>query len=75
MTLRQKYAGSVLGIVWAFIQPTVTVLVYWFVFQIGLHSGNVMSPAGVEYPFVLWLMAGLVPWFFSRIQSSAGRMP
>ena len=61
---KTKYAGSVLGIVWAFIQPTVTVLVYWFVFQIGLHSGNVMSPAGVEYPFVLWLMAGLVPWFF-----------
>ena len=29
---KTKFAGSYLGIVWAFIQPVVTVLVYWFVF-------------------------------------------
>ncbi len=29
---KTKYAGSYLGIVWAFIQPIVTILVYWFVF-------------------------------------------
>ena len=32
---KTKYAGSYLGIVWAFIQPVVTVLVYWFVFEKG----------------------------------------
>ena len=31
---KTKFAGSYLGIVWAFIQPIVTVLVYWFVFQV-----------------------------------------
>lgn len=56
---KTKYAGSYLGIVWAFIQPIVTVLVYWFVFEKGLKSGGVS-----EVPFVLWLIAGLVPWFF-----------
>ena len=61
---KTKYAGSVFGIIWAFIQPTVTVVVYWFVFQIGLGAGDKMSPGGVTYAFVLWLMAGLVPWFF-----------
>lgn len=61
---KTKYAGSVFGIIWAFIQPTVTVVVYWFVFQIGLGAGDKMSPDGVTYAFVLWLMAGLVPWFF-----------
>ena len=56
---KTKYAGSYLGIVWAFIQPVVTVLVYWFVFEVGLRqTGN------AEVPFVLWLIAGLVPWFF-----------
>ena len=30
---KQKFAGSVFGIVWAFVQPMVTVLVYWFVFE------------------------------------------
>ena len=29
---KQKFAGSYLGIVWAFVNPIVTVLVYWFVF-------------------------------------------
>ena len=29
---KKKYAGSYLGIVWAFVQPVVTVMVYWFVF-------------------------------------------
>lgn len=61
---KTKYAGSVFGIIWAFIQPTVTVVVYWFVFQVGLGSGNVTSQTGVTYPFVLWLISGLVPWFF-----------
>lgn len=56
---KTKYAGSYLGIIWALIQPIVTILVYWFVFQVGFRSG---STEGV--PFVLWLTAGLVPWFF-----------
>ena len=55
---KTKYAGSDLGIVWAFIQPVVTVLVYWFVFGV-VRQG---SPKAV--PFVLWLITGLVPWFF-----------
>lgn len=56
---KTKYAGSYLGIIWAFVQPIVTIAVYTFVFQVGFRSGTVM-----ECPFVLWLMAGMVPWFF-----------
>lgn len=56
---KTKFSGSYLGIFWAFVQPIVTVLVYWFAFQVGLRSGNVG-----DFPFVLWLVSGLVPWFF-----------
>lgn len=56
---KTKYAGSYLGITWAFIQPIVTVLVYWFVFQVGFRSAPIDN-----FPFVLWLVAGIVPWFF-----------
>lgn len=56
---KTKYAGSYLGIVWAFIQPIVTVLVYWFVFGLALRAGG-----DRQVPFILWLVAGLVPWFF-----------
>lgn len=56
---KTKYAGSYLGITWAFVQPIVTVLVYWFVFQVGLRSVPIDN-----FPYALWLVAGLVPWFF-----------
>ena len=56
---KQRFAGSYLGIVWAFVQPIVTVLVYWFVFQVGFRASNVK-----DYPFVLFLVSGIVPWFF-----------
>lgn len=64
---KTKYAGSYLGMVWAFIQPVITVLVYWFVFGVGLRSGDIM-----EVPFVLWLIAGIVPWFFFSDAWSGG---
>lgn len=56
---KTRYAGSYLGTIWAFIQPIVTICVYWFVFGLALRGG---ADRGV--PFVLWLVAGLVPWFF-----------
>lgn len=54
-----KYFGSFLGLLWAFIQPTITILIFWFVFEVGFKSG----PVG-DYPFILWLMPGIILWFF-----------
>jgi len=54
-----KFAGHSLGVFWGFFQPFVMLMLYWFVFQVGLRQGNVSS-----YPFILFLMAGLIPWFY-----------
>ncbi len=56
---KMKYAGSGLGTLWAFLQPIITIVLYWFVFQIGFKSQPVEN-----FPFILWLISGLVPWFF-----------
>ena len=64
---KTKYAGSYLGIVWAFIQPIVTILVYWFVFAVGLKAGTVS-----DYPFVLDRVSGIVPWFFFQDALNGG---
>lgn len=56
---KQRYLGNLLGVVWAFIQPTVTILIFWFVFQVGFKSQPVDN-----VPFILWLIAGMIPWFF-----------
>lgn len=57
--LKQRYIGSSLGILWAFIQPAITVLIFWFVFQVGFKSMPVD-----DFPFILWLVCGMFPWFF-----------
>lgn len=62
---KNRYAGSYLGRVWAFTQPVVTVLLYWFVFgHLMMADKKEILTVGVEAPYVLWLTAGLVPWFY-----------
>jgi len=57
---KKRFAGASWGLLWALLQPTVTVLVYWFVFGAGIRQGAAVE----EVPFVLWMLAGLVPWFY-----------
>ena len=57
---KTKYVGSYLGIFWALIQPIVTILTYWFVFEFGLKASSPIQ----DVPFVLWFISGLIPWFF-----------
>ncbi len=57
---KTKYAGSYFGIFWAFVQPIITVAIYVFVFQVGFKA----APADNGYPFVLYLIGGIIPWFF-----------
>ncbi len=57
--IQSKYLGSYLNFIWAFLQPTITILLIWFVFEIGFRS-----PPVDNYPFGLWLITGIIPWFF-----------
>lgn len=65
---KTKYAGSYLGIIWAFIQPVITILVYWFVFSVGFRADT----GNLGIPFVLYLVAGIVPWFFFQDALNGG---
>ena len=64
---RTRYAGSHFGVLWAFVQPVVTVLVYFLIFGIGFRSG-----ADMAVPFVLYLTCGIVPWFYCQEVLLAG---
>ena len=69
---KTRYAGSYFGVVWAMVQPVVIVLVYWFVFQIGLNNATAELKQGITVPFVLWLVSGIVPWFYFSESLSNG---
>ncbi len=58
---RKKFVGSYFGIVWMFVQPIVTIVIYYIVF--GVLRGDIV-PQSDEYPYLLWMLAGIVPWFF-----------
>ena len=61
---KKRYAGSTMGRVWAFIQPVVTVAMYYCVFGLIFPSRAQLAASGIEAPYVLWLTAGLIPWFY-----------
>ena len=51
--LKSKYAGSFFGIIWSFIQPLVTIAVFYIVFQVGFRN-----PPVNNIEFVLWISPG-----------------
>lgn len=70
---KKRYAGSYMGAFWAMVQPVITVAMYYVVFTILMPQKQGMASGGeLDVPFVLFLTAGLVPWFyFSEALTSA----
>ena len=50
---KKRYAGSYLGFLWALVQPVVTVLMYYIVFDRVFQTRSQMIASGVEVPYVL----------------------
>ena len=66
--LQKQIRGAALGWIWLLVTPTVYVLVFWFALEIGLRK---VSPVhGV--PFIVWLMVGLIPWFYMSTMLTSG---
>lgn len=57
--LKAKFANSFLGTIWAFIQPLITLLVMWYVFQLGFKN-----PPIDNVPFIMWLSPAFLSWTF-----------
>lgn len=57
--IKSRYAGSLLGVLWAFIQPVITIFVFWFVFQRGFRN-----PPVENVSFILWFIPAYIPWIF-----------
>jgi ABC-type polysaccharide/polyol phosphate export permease len=59
--IKERYAGSAIGIFWTFLQPLLFIILYWVVFaqilKIRIHTDT------GEVPFFAFLLSGLLPWF------------
>ncbi|MGM9987214.1 MAG: ABC transporter permease [Bacillaceae bacterium] len=57
---KKEYASSSLGFVWHFINPIIQISIFYVIFGLGIRGGEDVN--GV--PFFLWMVCGMVPWFF-----------
>jgi len=58
--LKAMNHGTFLGGLWNLVNPALQLAVHWLVFAIGLNIGAQRG----GYPYVIWLMVGLIPWIY-----------
>ena len=56
--------GAALGWAWLFIKPATYIFCFWFALALGLRAGAGADPGAP--PYILWLVAGMIPWFFMQ---------
>ncbi|MDC4240159.1 ABC transporter permease [Clostridium tertium] len=66
LPLRDTYLGGL----WIVLNPLLRIGVYWFVFGIGIRNGKPVD----GHPFLLWMLAGLIPWFYISSSISSGTL-
>ena len=59
-----------LGTLWKIISPLIQLGTFWLVFGVGIRGGAPVNGT----PFLVWMLAGLVPWFFISRGISTGSM-
>jgi len=58
--LKESYLGNITGLSWVFVQPIITLFIYWFVFDKIFQS---RIPADInDYGFIVYVAIGFWPW-------------
>lgn len=72
--IRVRYKHTLLGALWAVAPPVLTMLVFVFVFRHAMGLSDLTG--GVDIPYPLFALCGLVPWtFFSAgLQGAVGSL-
>jgi len=66
--IQVRYKQTILGVAWAILQPLATMLVF------SVFLGPIASKPAGDFPYPLFVLAGLVPWtFFANAISTAGQ--
>lgn len=67
----ERFAGSILGAIWAFIWPLVNLFIYIVIF--GQFMGGRLPGSSDVYAYSIYLSVGLIPWtcFAASISRSA----
>ncbi|MEQ1908454.1 MAG: ABC transporter permease [Vicinamibacterales bacterium] len=69
--LKARYRGSVLGLLWSFINPLLLLSIYTFVFTVVLPNRN-----PIAQPYAVFMFCGILPWnwFASSLMEASGSL-
>ena len=67
---RSRRSGMLLGRWWDLLSPLLQILIYWFVFSVGLGTQEKNG-----FPYHLWLMCGMMPWLEDQPRPSSRPRP
>ncbi|ASK62146.1 teichoic acid ABC transporter permease [Virgibacillus phasianinus] len=62
--IKNQNKNNYLGMAWEVINPSVQILIYWFVFGALRDRNPIEIVPGMEVPFINWLLAGFILWIF-----------
>ena len=57
--LRARFSDNYLGALWTYLEPLIYISTYFVVFGLGVYSGTINGQ-----PYLLWMLAGIVPWYY-----------
>lgn len=66
--LQSNNRNNFLGVLWELLNPAIQIGMYWFVFGLGIRGNSDVD--GI--PFVYWMLAGIVMWFFVNAAITEG---
>ncbi|MEH7303842.1 ABC transporter permease [Neobacillus drentensis] len=70
--LKSANTNNYLGRFWEILNPMIQLTIYWFVFGAGIRKGSgVPMDNGVVVPFFIWMVTGMIVWFFVNPAISA----
>lgn len=63
--VKSANTNNYLGRLWEILNPMIQLSIYWLVFGIGVRDGQkITMENGVQVPFFIWMVTGMIVWFF-----------
>ncbi|AIG65719.1 ABC transporter permease [Weissella tructae] len=65
--IASRWADNYLGSLWNYLEPCMYIGTYFVIFGLGMYGGTINGQ-----PYILWLLIGIVPWYFVKGSFSRG---
>ncbi|MED1468611.1 ABC transporter permease [Bacillus salipaludis] len=70
--MKSANTNNYLGRFWEVLNPSIQLAIYWFVFGLGVRKGKYVDMGhGIDVPFFIWMLTGMIVWFFVNPAISA----